>query len=105
MFLVKKEEYISLHEKINKKENKFKETMYLNNQAPGFQDQGYMKILLILLFFLLLFHLIGIAGPGWIVVSIGDLRSMTGIWYAVVCAKDNCETVSMVQDNASSGRY
>ena len=75
--------------------------MYSHGQIPIVKDQGNMKALIILLFFVLLFHLIGLAGPGWIVFSVGGLRMMSGIWFSVLCSENVCETVSMVSDDPS----
>ena len=79
-----------------------------SNQSPNLQEQRYLRVLYFLLFAAFLFQLAGLAGPGWIVVSVENVQTYIGMWFAIVCTDlrgtySECEVISMtLKDNRTS---
>ena len=55
-----------------------------------------MQIISLTVVVAFLCQLVGLVGPGWVVVTSSLLSVKIGIWFAVVCVgESNCETVAM----------
>ena len=67
------------------------------NRTVTFQETRFVRTLSVFVCFAFIFELVGLVGPGWIVVSAEagiEISLHLGIWFAIVCIRDNCEVQS-----------
>ena len=75
----------------------------LTNPPLNHQESGRMRIISASVAISFVCQLVGLIGPGWIVLSSPLLSLKIGIWFALVCLDDTiCEVVSMTNYKSST---
>ena len=73
------------------------------NVPVNHQEYDRMRFISLTVVVAFLCQLVGLLGPGWIVVSSPLLSVKIGIWFALVCPGDTaCETVAMTEYTSSA---
>ena len=68
------------------------------NLPVNHQELGRMRFISLAVVIAFLCQLVGLIGPGWIVLSSFLLNLKIGVWFALVCLGDTvCEVVSMTE--------
>ena len=61
------------------------------------QESRFVRTLSVFVVLALILELVGLAGPGWIVMAADaglEIKVYVGIWFAIVCVGGKCEVES-----------